>query len=49
MNAYKLIVEEFACWGCKACEVACKQEHNSLPHGTYDPSAGVDALKYLSV
>ena len=49
MNNYKLIFEEYACWGCKACEVACKQEYNNPPHGTYDPSNGGDALKYVSV
>ena len=48
MRNYKLIFEEYACWGCKACEVACKQEYNSPPHATYDP-AGADSLKYLSV
>ena len=49
MNKYKLIIEEFACWGCKACEVACKQEYNKPPYSTYDPSNGTDAVKYLSV
>jgi len=49
MNEYKLIIEEFACWGCKACEVACKQEYNSPPFDTFDPSNGRDAVKYLSV
>ena len=41
MNKYALIIEEFACWGCKACEVACKQEYNPV-----DSSNGI---KYLSV
>ena len=49
MNNYKLIFEEYACWGCRACEVACKQEYNYPPFGTYDPSDGGDAVKYLSV
>jgi len=49
MNKYALIIEDFACWGCKACEVACKQEYNNPPHGTYSPSNGTDAVKYLSV
>jgi ferredoxin len=48
MNNYKLIIEEFACWGCRACEVACKQEYNNPPYGTYDPN-GTDAVKYMSV
>jgi len=41
MNKHALIIEEFACWGCKACEVACKQEYNPV-----DASNGI---KYLSV
>jgi NADPH-dependent glutamate synthase beta subunit-like oxidoreductase len=48
MNEYKLIFEEFACWGCKACEVACKQEYNQPPFEAYFPN-GKDAVKYLSV
>lgn len=48
MNNLSLIVEEFACWGCKACEVACKQEYQQLPHGTYDPQYP-GAVKYVSV
>ncbi len=48
MNKYKLIFEEYACWGCKACEVACKQEYNPFAYGTYHPN-GTDAVKYLSV
>ncbi|MFC1820271.1 FAD-dependent oxidoreductase [Thermodesulfobacteriota bacterium] len=48
MNRYKLIIEEFACWGCKACEVACKQENNNPPYGTYNPN-NPDAVKHLSV
>jgi len=27
MNRYELMIDERACWGCMACEVACKQEH----------------------
>lgn len=30
MNKPALIVEEYACWGCRACETACKQEHNAV-------------------
>ncbi len=48
MKHYKLIFEEYACWGCKACEVACKQEYNPPPYGSYDPK-GTDAVKYVSV
>lgn len=32
MRRYLLEVEEEECWGCRACEVACKQEHR-LPAG----------------
>jgi len=28
MKRHALIIEEYACWGCRACEVACKQEHH---------------------
>jgi NADPH-dependent glutamate synthase beta subunit-like oxidoreductase len=41
MNKHALIIEEFACWGCKACEVACKQEYN--------PVDAANGVKYLSV
>jgi len=41
MNKHALIIEEFACWGCKACEVACKQEYN--------PVEADNGIKYLSV
>jgi Fe-S-cluster-containing dehydrogenase component len=41
MTRYALLIEEYACWGCKTCEVACKQEFNPL-----DATSGV---KYLSV
>jgi tetrathionate reductase subunit B len=32
MNKYVLLVDHQSCWGCKACEVACKQE-NRAPDG----------------
>ncbi len=32
MTQYALIIDHEACWGCKACEVACKQE-NGPPDG----------------
>jgi tetrathionate reductase subunit B len=38
MNRYELIIDSKACWGCLACEVACKQENQ--------PPSGV---KYISV
>jgi Fe-S-cluster-containing dehydrogenase component len=38
MNRYALIIEEYACWGCRTCEVACKQEHNTP-----------EDVKYISV
>lgn len=41
MDKYKLVFEEYACWGCLTCEVACKQEFNPI-----EASVGV---KYLSV
>ncbi len=41
MNKNALIIEEYACWGCMACEVACKQEHSPLDSG--------HEIKYLSV
>lgn len=28
MKRYALTIDEKACWGCKTCEVACKQEHD---------------------
>lgn len=32
MTGYKIIIDHELCWGCKACEVACKQE-NKAPTG----------------
>jgi Fe-S-cluster-containing dehydrogenase component len=32
MNRYSMIIDDEACWGCRACEVACKQEM-SAPDG----------------
>lgn len=32
MTGNSLMIEEYYCWGCKACEVACKQE-NPAPEG----------------
>ena len=32
MDTYELIVDNESCWGCRTCEVACKQE-NHAPEG----------------
>jgi tetrathionate reductase subunit B len=32
MNRYALVIEHLSCWGCKTCQVACKQE-NQVPEG----------------
>ena len=32
MEKYSLVIDHVACWGCKTCEVACKQELNT-PEG----------------
>ena len=32
MKKYALIIDHISCWGCKTCEVACKQENNA-PEG----------------
>jgi len=32
MDRFALIIDHESCWGCKACEVACKQE-NHAPEG----------------
>jgi Fe-S-cluster-containing dehydrogenase component len=28
MKPYELIIDEEACWGCRACEIACQQERD---------------------
>lgn len=28
MNKYALIIDDELCWGCRTCEVACKQEYD---------------------
>lgn len=38
MDKYKLKFDEYSCWGCKSCEVACKLE-NKTPNG----------MKYLEI
>lgn len=32
MNKYALVIDHKSCWGCKTCEVACKQEFH-VPDG----------------
>jgi Fe-S-cluster-containing dehydrogenase component len=32
MKKFELVIDHELCWGCKTCEVACKQEHN-MPYG----------------
>lgn len=31
MKPYELVIDHEACWGCRTCEVACKQEFNTGP------------------
>ena len=31
MKSVELAIDERLCWGCKTCEVACKQEHRTSP------------------
>ena len=38
MKTYALEIDHEACWGCKTCEVACKQENRA-----------VDGVKLISV
>jgi len=53
MNRYKLAINEEACWGCRTCEVACKQELN-VPEGVQlikvvedGPKAVDDKLEFV--
>ncbi|MBW1947739.1 MAG: 4Fe-4S binding protein, partial [Deltaproteobacteria bacterium] len=39
MKSYALIIDHESCWGCRTCEVACKQETRS--------SDGVRLIKVL--
>ena len=32
MKHFELVIDDELCWGCKTCEVACKQEHQT-PEG----------------
>jgi len=38
MSTYKVSIDEHLCWGCKTCEVACKQENGAA-----------DGIKLISV
>lgn len=38
MKKYTLAIDEKACWGCKSCEVACKQENQAS-----------EGIQYISV
>jgi len=52
-RSYALIIDHESCWGCKACEVACKQENRSpdgikLIHVTEDgPRVVGDKLDFV--
>lgn len=48
MSKVKLVYDEKACWGCRACEVACKQEYNPFAYHAYSPD-NPDSTRYLSV
>lgn len=39
MNRFSMIIDNEACWGCRACEVACKQEMGA-PEGVKLISVG---------
>ena len=41
MNRFALEIDEELCWGCKTCEVACKQEH-ATPTGVQLIRVGED-------
>jgi NADPH-dependent glutamate synthase beta subunit-like oxidoreductase len=41
MKKHALMIEELACWGCMACELACKQKNN--------PPDATDGFTYVSV
>jgi len=44
--SYALIIDEAFCWGCKTCEVACKQEHRA-PDGVKLISVREDGPKLV--
>jgi len=51
MERHALIIEHEACWGCRTCELACKQEHDfavKFIHVTEDgPKLVGDRLDFL--
>lgn len=48
MSNFKVVFDEKSCWGCRACEVACKQEQNPFSYDAYSPGKP-DSTCYLSV
>ncbi|MBW2412285.1 MAG: 4Fe-4S binding protein, partial [Deltaproteobacteria bacterium] len=46
MTKYELIIDHDLCWGCRACEVACKQEHHA-PDGIRFIAVGEDGPKII--
>ena len=46
MKKYALVIDQESCWGCKTCEVACKQEYN-LPEGIRLISVSEDGPKLI--
>lgn len=46
MKKYALVIDQESCWGCKTCEVACKQEYN-LPDGIRLISVSEDGPKLV--
>ncbi len=47
MKKYVLLIDDKSCWGCKACEVACKQE-NQAPEGIKHISVSEDGPKMMA-
>lgn len=48
MSNLKVVFDEKGCWGCRACEVACKQENNPFAYDSYGPQKP-ESVCYLSV
>ena len=46
MKPYELIIRHELCWGCRACEVACKQE-NGAPEGVHLISVWQDGPRII--
>jgi tetrathionate reductase subunit B len=47
MKKYSLIIDHISCWGCKTCEVACKQE-NGAPDGVKLISVFEEGLSFVN-